>query len=143
MTQSIPPDQTARITALRSIASAQARLGLANEAREMLIQARQLADSLNDQLGRAEVLQSIAQAEAEAGLATEATSTFEGSLKVAEALELSASSPCVVVPAPEVRLDVLLKALAEQQARAGNISNSLQAARFIKYHPHLRAGRCE
>jgi tetratricopeptide (TPR) repeat protein len=138
--QSIPSDQRSRVSALRSIASAQAHLGLTAEARDTFSQARQLADSLEDRLNRAEALKSVAQGEAEAGMAAEAASTFEASLMVAKALEIPARSPCVVAPSPEVRLEHLFKTLAEQQASAGNISDSLQTARFIKYHPHIRAG---
>jgi tetratricopeptide (TPR) repeat protein len=136
---SIPSDQLSRLTALRSIAGAQANLGLAKEAKETFIQAHQLAYALTDQLLRAEALLSIAKAEAEAGMATEATSTFEESLKLAEVLEISASSECALVPAPESRLAKLLMELAEQQARAGSISNSLRAARSIKYDIPIRA----
>ena len=57
----IPSDQASRVTALRSIAGAQARLGLTAEAREMFSQARQIADALEDQLSRAEALKSVAQ----------------------------------------------------------------------------------
>src|SRR5439155_4910184 len=134
-----PSDQASRVTALRSIASAQARLGLTTEAKETFIQAHQLADYLTDQLSRAEVLHSVAKAEAEAGMAEAATSTFEESLKLAAALEISADPRCVVSPAPETRLAVLLTALAEQQVRAGSISGALQTARSIKYDLATRA----
>ena len=74
--QLIPSDQASRIAALRSIAGAQARLGMASEAKETFTQAHQLAEARANQLGRAEVLYSLAQAEAEAGMAAEATNTF-------------------------------------------------------------------
>jgi tetratricopeptide (TPR) repeat protein len=133
----IPSDQASRANALRSIASAQAHLGLTAEARETFSQARQVADALEDQLSRAEVLHSVAKAEAEAGMPAEATSTFDASWNAAKALEIPARSPCES-PGPEVRLDVLLKTFAEQQATAGDISNSLQTARLIKYMPEMR-----
>jgi hypothetical protein len=136
---SIPSDQRSRVTALRSIARAQASLGSANEARETFTEAHQLADAFEDPLSRAELLQSIAQAEADAGMAIEAAGTFEASLKIAEAVAIHESSECVVFPAPESRLAVLLKALAGQQARAGNIANALRAARSIKYDQPIRA----
>jgi tetratricopeptide (TPR) repeat protein len=136
--QLIPSGQTSRVTALRSIASAQARLGSTTEAKETFIQARQLADDLTDQLSRAEMLHSVAKAEAEAGMAAEANSTFEESLRLAAALEISADR-CTVSLAPETRLAVLLAALAEQQARAGSISGALQTARSIKYDLPTRA----
>jgi hypothetical protein len=44
--QLIPSDQASRVIALRSIASAQARLGMASEAKETFTQARHLADTL-------------------------------------------------------------------------------------------------
>jgi tetratricopeptide (TPR) repeat protein len=138
--QSIPPDQASRVTALRSIAAAQARLGLAGDAKETFIQARQRADALKGQLSRAEVLHSLDQAEAEAGMGDDATGTFEESLKLAEVPEILASSPCVTAPSAESRLDTLLARLAEQQARAGNLSNSLRAARSIKYVLSAKAG---
>jgi tetratricopeptide (TPR) repeat protein len=137
--QSIPSDQIPHVTALRAIASAQARLGLTTEARETFSQARQLADALENQLSRAVALQSVAQAQADAGMVAEANSTFEASLNVAQALELSRPATCRIAPAPEDQLDFLFRTLAEQQARAGNISNSLQTARLIKYHPDVRA----
>lgn len=137
--QLIPSDQPSRVTALRWIASAQARLGLTTEARDTIIQALQLADHLTDQLSRAEVLHAVAKAGAEVGMAAEATSTFEESLKLAATLEITADPSCVVSPAPETRLASLLAALAEQQARAGSISGALQTARSIKYDLPTRA----
>jgi tetratricopeptide (TPR) repeat protein len=134
----MPSDQTSAAL-LRSIARAQARLGLANEAKQTFIQAHQLADAIEDPLGRAELLQSIAQAEADAGTAIEATGTFEASLKIAEAVEIHQSSQCVVIPEPERRLAYLLEALAEQQARAGDISHALRAARAIRCDEPTRA----
>jgi tetratricopeptide (TPR) repeat protein len=131
--QSIPSDRTLRITPLRAIASAQARLGVAGDAKETFIQARQLADSLPTQLGRAEVLLSLAQAEAEAGLMAEATKAFAESLNLAESPEILAGSSCILSRPAENRLDTLLQRLAEQQARAGTLSNALRAARSIKY----------
>jgi len=65
--QTIPPDQPSRVTALSSIAGAQARLGQTNEAKETFDQAHQIALALKDQLDSAEVLQTIAEAEAQAG----------------------------------------------------------------------------
>jgi tetratricopeptide (TPR) repeat protein len=137
---SIPPDQKARVTALDSIGRAQATLGLTNEAKDTFAQAHQLASSLADQLDGAEALLSVAKAEAEAAMATDAVSIFAESLQRAEALEIraSSSSTCMVFPSPEQRLDGLLKAIAEQQARAGNIADALQTARSIKYFPHIR-----
>jgi tetratricopeptide (TPR) repeat protein len=137
--QLIPSGQMSRVTALRSIASAQARLGSTTEAKETFIEARQFADDLADQLSRAEMLHSVAKAEAEAGMAAEANSAFEASLKLAAALEISADPSCTVSLAPETRLAVLLAALAEQQARAGSISGALQTARSIKYDLPTRA----
>lgn len=129
------------MTALRSIAGAQASLGSVNEARQTFIAAHQLADAFESQLSHAELLLTIAQAEAAAGMATEATGTFEASLKIAEAVEIHESLECVVFPEPESRLSALLKALAEQQARAGNLPDALRAARAIKYDEptHARA----
>jgi tetratricopeptide (TPR) repeat protein len=141
--QLIPSDQASRVTALRSIAAAQARLGMASEAKETFTQARQFADALADQLSRAEVLHSLAEGEAEAGMAAEATNTFGESLKLAETVaaapEVLASSPCVNPAGAESRLDGLLKDLAEQQARAGSLSNALRAARSIKYELSAKA----
>jgi tetratricopeptide (TPR) repeat protein len=135
--QLIPSGQASRVTAWRSIAGAQARLGMASEAKETFTQARQFADALADQLSRAEVLHSLAEGEAEAGMGAEATNTFEESLKLAETVaatpEVLASSPCVNPAGAESRLDGLLKDLAEQQARAGSLSNALRAPRSIKY----------
>src|SRR5712671_5048822 len=136
--QSIPPDQPSRVTALSSIGGAQARLGQTNEAKETFDQAHQIALALKDQLDSAEVLQTIAEAEAKAGLTTEAASTLQESLKLTETLDIRASS-CAVYPLPEIRLGILLKTLAEQQAKAGNVSDALQAARLIKYHLPSRA----
>jgi hypothetical protein len=85
---SIPPGQKPRVTALRSIARAQASRGSVNEARQTFIEAHQLADALEDPLSRAELLQSIAQAEADAGMAAEPTGTCQASLEIAEALEM-------------------------------------------------------
>jgi tetratricopeptide (TPR) repeat protein len=97
LAQLIPSDQASRVTALGLIAAAQARLGMASEAKETFTQARQFADALADQLSHAEVLHSLAQGEAEAGMAAEATNTFEESLKLAESVaatpEVLASSP--------------------------------------------------
>ncbi len=142
--QLIPSDQASRVTALRSIAAAQAGRGMASEAKETFTQARQFADALADQLSHAEVLHSLAQGEAEAGMAAEATNTFEESLKLAESVAATpavlANSPCVNNPAgAESRLDSLLKSLAEQQARAGSLSNALGAVRSIVYEPSVRA----
>ena len=135
--QLIPSDQASRIAALRSIAGAQARRGMASQAKETFTQAYELAEARASQLGRAEVLYSLAQGEAEAGMAAEATNTFEESLKLAASLaetpEILASSPCVLSRSAESKLDGLLKGLAEQQARAGSLSNALRAARSIKY----------
>jgi hypothetical protein len=131
--QLIPSDQVSRVTALRSIATTQARLGMASEAKETFTQARQFADALADQLSRAEVLHSLAEGEAEAGMAAEATNAFEESLQLAETVaaipEVLASSPCMSSASAETRLDGLLKGLAEQQARAGSLSKALRAAR--------------
>jgi hypothetical protein len=63
--QSIPYDQAPHVSALKSIAVAQVRLGMLDAARATLIEARQLANALVDQLNRAEMLQSIGLAEAE------------------------------------------------------------------------------
>jgi tetratricopeptide (TPR) repeat protein len=136
---SIPSEQRSRVTALRSIARAQANLGSANEAEQTFTEAHQLADAFEDPLSRAELLQSIAEAEADAGMAIEAAGNFEASLKIAEAVAIHESSECVVFPAPESRLAVLLKALAEQQARAGNMTSALRAARSIKYDEPIHA----
>jgi tetratricopeptide (TPR) repeat protein len=136
---SIPPGQKPRVTALRSIARAQASLGSVNKARQTFIEAHQLADAFESQLSHAELLLTIAQAETAAGMATEATGTFDASLKIAEAVEIHESPECVVFPEPESRLSALLKALAEQQARAGNVPDALRAARAIKYDESTRA----
>src|SRR5215470_151294 len=137
--EAIPSDQASRVSAFRALASAQARVGLMTEARETFSQARQLAGSLDD-LSRAEALKSIAQAQADAGMTVEATDMFEAALGLAKALEISARLPCIVFPSAEFRRDGLFKTLAEREARAGVISDSLQTARLIKYQPHLRAG---
>jgi tetratricopeptide (TPR) repeat protein len=139
--QSIPPDRTMpRLTALQSIANAQIRLGLPRDARETLIQARRLADTLTGQLSRAETLYAIGQLEAEAGMATEAAGAFQESLRLAESLEIPAGgNPCQVFPSTEGQLDQLLKRLAQQQATTGNISDSLRTARLIRYEPRVRA----
>jgi tetratricopeptide (TPR) repeat protein len=136
---SIASDQRSRVTALASIARAQASLGLANDANETFVEARQLAVSLGDQLNRAEGLLSVGQAETDAGMKAEAVSAFAESLRVAEGLEIRASSSCVVFPSPEGRLDGLLTVIAERQARSGNLSDSLRTARSIKYNSHIRA----
>jgi tetratricopeptide (TPR) repeat protein len=143
ITQLIPSGQASRVTALRSIAGAQARLGMASEAKETFTQARRFADALADQLSRAEVLHSLTQGEAEAGMAAEATNTFEESLKLAETVaatpEVLSKLPCMSSASAESRLDGLLKGLAEQQARAGSLSNALRAARSIKYELSAKA----
>jgi hypothetical protein len=100
-----------RVIAWRSIAGAQARLGMESEAKETFTQTHQLADALADQLSRAEVLYSLAQGEAEARLAAEATNAFEESLKLAETVaatpEVLASSPCMSSASAETRLVLL------------------------------------
>jgi hypothetical protein len=129
--QLIPSDQGSRVTALGLIAAAQARLGMASEAKETFTQARHLADTLADQLSRAEVLHSLAQGEAEAGMAAEATNTFEESLKLAESVavtpEVLASSPCVNSPAgAESRLG---QSAPGSGATTGESREPLQCAR--------------
>jgi hypothetical protein len=141
--QLIPSDQASRVTALGSIAAAQTRLGMASEAKETFTQARQFADVLADQLSRAEVLHSLARGEADAGMAAEATNTFEESLKLAETVaatpEVLSKLPCMPSASAESRLDGPLKGLAEQQARAGSLSNALCAVGSIVYEPSARA----
>jgi tetratricopeptide (TPR) repeat protein len=134
---SIPSNQRPRVTALRSIARAQASVGLANEAKATFIEAHQLAAALVDQLDGAEALLSIAQAEAETGMAAEAT--FAESLQRAEAVKMRAGPTCEISRLPERQLDSLLKALAQQQAMSGNISEALRIARSIRYDPIIRA----
>jgi tetratricopeptide (TPR) repeat protein len=135
----IPKDHRSQASALRVIAGAQAKLGLTDDARDTFVRVRMLADSLSDPLDRAEALQSIAKAEAEAGMTTEADSSATQALALAETLEMPAPPPCVASASPELRLDLLLKRLAEQKAKAGQISGSLRAARSIKYAPEIRA----
>jgi hypothetical protein len=141
--QLIPSDQASRVTTLGSIAAAQTRLGMASEAKETFTQARQFADVLADQLSRAEVLDSLARGEADAGMAAEATNTFEESLKLAETVaatpEVLSKLPCMSSASTESRLDGPLKGLAEQQARAGSLSNALRAVGSIVYEPSVRA----
>jgi tetratricopeptide (TPR) repeat protein len=109
-------------------------------ARETLIQARQLGDALIDLLNRAEVLQSIGLAEAESGMMAEAAETFQESLKLAESIDTVAGpTPCPLTSSVEGRLDTLLQRLAQQMAKAGNISGSLRAVRSIVYEPSVRA----
>lgn len=109
-------------------------------ARETLIQARQLGDALIDLLNRAEVLQSIGLAEAESGMMAEAAETFQESLKLAESIDIVAGpTPCPLTSSVEGRLDTLLQRLAQQMAKAGNISGSLRAVRSIVYEPSVRA----
>jgi tetratricopeptide (TPR) repeat protein len=134
----IPSDHPALVSALRVIAGAEAKLGLENEAKQTFVTVHLLADSLEDPLGHAEALQAIAKAEAEAGMATEADSDFRKALALAAGFEISAGSQCIVFPFPENRLESLLKLLAKQQARAGDVSSSLTAARSIKYNPNIR-----
>ena len=138
---SIPSDHPALVSALRVIAGAEAKLGLENQAKQTFVTVHLLADSLADPLGHAEALQAIATAEAEAGLATEADSDFRKALAQAAGFDIpaaAAGSPCIIFASPEDRLESLLKSLAEQRARAGDVSGSLTAARFIKYKPNLR-----
>jgi tetratricopeptide (TPR) repeat protein len=141
--QLIPSGQASRVTAWRSIAGAQARLRMESEAKETFTQTHQLADALADQLSRAEVLYSLAQGKAEARMAAKGTNAFEESLKLAETVaatpELLASSPCMSSASAETRLDGLLKVLAEQQARAGSLSDALRAVRSIKYALSVKA----
>jgi tetratricopeptide (TPR) repeat protein len=134
----IPSDHPALVSALRVIGGAEAKLGLENEAKLTFVTVDLLADSLADPLGHAEALQTIAKAEAEAGMATEADSYFRKALALAAGFEISADSQCIVVPSPENRLESLLKSLAEQRARAGDVSSSLKAARSIKYNANIR-----
>jgi tetratricopeptide (TPR) repeat protein len=134
----IPSDHPALVSTLRVIAGAEAKLGLENEAKQTFVTVDLLADSLEDPLGHAEALQAIAKAEAEAGMATEADRDFLKALALAAAFEISAGSPCIVFPSAESRLESLLRLLAEQQARAGDVSSSLNVARAIKYNANTR-----
>jgi hypothetical protein len=134
----IPSDHPALVSALRVIAGAQAKRGLENEAKQTFATVHLLVDSLEHPLGRAEAVQAIAKAEAEAGMATEADRDFRKALALAASFEISAGSPCIIVPSPENRLESLLKLLAEQQARAGDVSTSLTVARFIKYNANIQ-----
>jgi tetratricopeptide (TPR) repeat protein len=107
-------EQSPRVAALLAIADAQARRGREDEAKETLIEARRVANSLKDQLGRAEALQSISVAQAGRGMAAEAMETFRASLKLAEDVEIQARSrPCGHGPSPQ-RLDALLRRMTQQ-----------------------------
>ena len=123
---------------LRSIAGAQAKLGLTSKSKETFLQAHLVAETIDDLLTRAEAQLSIAKGETEAGLTAEAADTFAAALELATNLQIPRSSECVVIPTPEDRLASLLKKLAEQQAREGNIPTALQAARHIRFNLHAR-----
>ena len=135
---SIAPDQKSRVTALRAIATAQASLGSTHEATETFIEAHRLAVSLPDRLSGGEALLAVAQAEASAGMNKEAAAIFAESLSLAQTVEIRPASVCVISHSPEDRVDGLLKALAQQQARAGNIFDALKIARSIKYNLQVR-----
>ena len=117
---------------------AQAKLGLEKEAKQTFATVHLLADSLEDPLGHTEAPQAIAKAQAEAGMAAEADGDFRKALALAEGFEIPAGAQCIVVPSPEIKLEALLRSLAEQQSRAGDVSSSLTAARSIKYNPSIR-----
>jgi tetratricopeptide (TPR) repeat protein len=136
--QSIPSDQRARVIALAAIVRAQVGSGNAGEAEQTLIQAHRLAGAMQDRLTRAEALLTIGQAEADAGRAAEATRTLSESVKQADGVEIRVGSTCLIMSAPEDRLDGLFRMIAEQLAKAGDIPGSIRVARSIVYKPQIR-----
>ena len=136
--QSIPPEQRARVIALAAIVRAQAGRGDAAGAEQTLIQAHRVADAMQDRLTRAEALLSIGQAEADAAMAAEATRALSDSVTQAEGVEIRAAPACMLMSAPEDRLDGVFRVAAEQLAKAGDIPGAIRAVRLIFYKPHLR-----
>jgi len=137
--QSIPGEQRARVIALGAIVRAQLGRGEAGDAEQTLAQAHRVADAMQDRLTRAEALLSIGQVEADAGMAAAASRTFSDSVAQADAVEIRADSTCLLMTAPEDRLDSLYRVVAEYLAKAGDIGGSVRVARSIIYKPHLRS----
>jgi hypothetical protein len=136
--QSMPPEQRARVIALGAIVRAQLGSGDAGGAEQTLMQAHRVADAMQDRLTRAEALLSIGQAEADAGMAAEVTRTLSDSVTQAEGVEIRAAPACLLMSAPEDRLDGLYRVAAEQLAKAGDIPGSIRVARLIFHKPHVR-----
>src|SRR4051794_17625682 len=93
---------------------------------------------MQDRLTRAEALLTIGQAEADTGLAAAASSTLAESVKQADEVEIQAAPACLLLSAPEDRLDGLFRVASELWAKAGDIPGSIRVARSIIYKPHIR-----
>jgi len=137
--RSIPGEQRARVIALAAIVRAYLGRGEVGDAEQTLTQAHRVADAIQDRLTRAEALLSIGQVEADAGMAAEASRTFSDSVAQADGVEIRAGSTCLLMTAPEDRLDGLYRVVAEHLAKAGDIGGSVRVARSIIYKPHLRS----
>ena len=147
-------DGVARASALRSIASAEARSGRIDRARDLFAQALLLAESIESPLARAETTLSIAGDEEEAGFTAEAGSLFAATREIAQTIEIKPAATreiaegieikpasgrsCFIMPSPEDRLDSVFGGLARHEAKVGDLKQALELARHIQYGPRAR-----
>jgi hypothetical protein len=124
----ISSKELSRIHALRLIGAAQARAGARQDAADSFDQAHQLIDARDKEpLGQAGALLAMAKAEAGAGLTANAARSLVESLDLAVRADVNVSG--CISPHLAASLDDLLKALAEEHAKAGDAANAVRAAR--------------
>jgi hypothetical protein len=136
VTEAISSRSISRINALRMIAAAQARAGSLKDAGDTFDQAHQLIDTRSNALAQTGALLAIAKAETAAGLTAAAARSLTEGLELAVHIDLR-SYGCGF-PNAEWTLDGLLKALAEEHAKAGDLASAIRAARAIGL-PDVRA----
>jgi tetratricopeptide (TPR) repeat protein len=137
---SIRADGVARASVLRSIASAQAKSGRTDQARDTFAQAQLLAETIEKPLARAEATLAIAKGEEEAGFTAEASALFAATRELAETVEIKPAPDhgCVIMPSPEDRLDSVFDELARHEANAGDLKQARELTRRIQYGPSSR-----
>jgi len=133
-------DGLARASVLRSVASAEAKNGRIDKARDIFAQALLLADTIEAPLARVEARLSIAKDEEAAGFTAEANSLFTTTRELAETVEIKpAPDRGCTMPSQEDRLAVVLGGLARHDAKVGDLRQALELARRIQYSPSMRA----
>ena len=132
-------DGPARASVLRSVASAEAKNGRIDKARDIFAQALLLADTIEAPLARVEARLSIAKDEEAAGFMAEANSLFMMTRELAEAVEIRpAPDRGCTMPSQEDRLAVVHGGLARHDAKVGDLRQALELARRIQYSPGTR-----
>jgi tetratricopeptide (TPR) repeat protein len=123
------------MSVLLAIAEAQAKAGRRKDAGETIERVLDRAYPLKDRLERAQWLHAISKAQTQTGATTEAAVTFDQALQSAQSFRIEGRPKAFIAHS----LDGLLKALATEQADAGQIMEALQIAHSMKYDLKARA----